>query len=68
LKTKRRMSFRGVYLVKGKAFKTGGEISNIKNVSCNHIHIPLLFVKNFEKIFQKNLQKQNKWCKRSPKC
>jgi hypothetical protein len=24
--------------------------------------------KDFEKIFQKYLQKQNKWCKRGPKC
>jgi hypothetical protein len=24
--------------------------------------------KDFEKIFQKNLQKQNKWCKCGPKC
>jgi hypothetical protein len=29
------------YLVKGKSFETGGEISNIKNASCNLIHIPL---------------------------
>jgi hypothetical protein len=27
-----------------------------------------LFAKDFEKIFQKNLQKQNKWCKCGPKC
>jgi hypothetical protein len=24
--------------------------------------------KDFEKDLQKNLQKQNKWCKRGPKC
>ena len=24
--------------------------------------------KNFEKDLQKNLQKQNMWCKRGPKC
>jgi hypothetical protein len=24
--------------------------------------------KDLEKIFKKNLQKQNKWCKRGPKC
>jgi hypothetical protein len=24
--------------------------------------------KNFEKVLQKNLQKQNMWCKRGPKC
>jgi hypothetical protein len=27
-----------------------------------------LFAEDFEKIFQKDLQKQNKWCKRGPKC
>jgi hypothetical protein len=32
LKAKRRISFKGsFYLVKGKSFETGGEISNIKN-------------------------------------
>jgi hypothetical protein len=46
-------------LVKGKAFETGGEISNLENASCNFIHIPLTICKkDFEKIFQKNLQKQ----------
>jgi hypothetical protein len=40
LKAKRKISFRGSsYLVKGKAFETGGEISNLKNASCNHILI-----------------------------
>jgi hypothetical protein len=60
LKAKRRISFRGsLYLVKGKAFEIGGEISNLENVSCNLIHIPLTpLQKDFEKIFQKNLQKQ----------
>jgi hypothetical protein len=55
LKTKRRISFRGSF-VKGKAFETGGEISNLENASCNLIHIPLTTCKkDFEKIFQKNL-------------
>jgi hypothetical protein len=41
LKTKRRISFRGSFvLVKGKAFKTGGEITNLENASRNHIHMP----------------------------
>jgi hypothetical protein len=31
----------GFYLVKEKAFETGGGISNLKNDSCNHIPIPL---------------------------
>jgi hypothetical protein len=43
------------YLVKGKAFKTGRGISNLKNASCNHIPIPLTICKRF---FQKDLQKQ----------
>jgi hypothetical protein len=47
LKGKRRFSFRGsFYLVKGKAFETGGEISNLENASCNLIHIPLTICKN----------------------
>jgi hypothetical protein len=34
LKAKRRISFRmSLYLVKGKVFEIGGEISNLKNVS-----------------------------------
>jgi hypothetical protein len=37
-------------VVKGKAFETGRGISNPKNVSCNHIHIPLTICKVFEKI------------------
>jgi hypothetical protein len=35
------------YLVKGKAFEIGGEISNLENVSCNLIHIPLTIYKRF---------------------
>jgi hypothetical protein len=58
LKAKRRISFRGVYLVKGKAFETGGEISNLENASCNLIHIPLTIYKKNLKRFSKNLQKQ----------
>jgi hypothetical protein len=70
LEAKRRISFRGSFdLVKGKAFETRGEFSNLENASCNLIHIPLTICKKaFEKIFQKDLQKQNKWCKCGPKC
>jgi hypothetical protein len=47
LKAKRRISFRGsFYLVKGKAFEIGGEISNLKNASCNLIPLPLTICKN----------------------
>jgi hypothetical protein len=48
LKAKRRISFRrSFYVVKGKAFETGGEISNHKNASSNHIPIPLTTFKSF---------------------
>jgi hypothetical protein len=48
LKAKGRVSFRGsFYIVKGKAFETGEEISNLKNASCNHIPIPLTICKSF---------------------
>jgi hypothetical protein len=46
LKTKRRISFRGSFVkVKGKAFETGGELSNLEYASCNLIHIPLTICK-----------------------
>jgi hypothetical protein len=36
LKTKRRISLRGSFvLVKGKAFEIGGEISKLENALCN---------------------------------
>jgi hypothetical protein len=54
---------------KEKHLKQGEKISNLENASQNLIHIPLTICKkDFEKIFQKNLQKQNKWCKCCPKC
>jgi hypothetical protein len=46
LKAKGRISSGGsFYLVKGKAFETGGGISNLKNASRNHIPIPLAICK-----------------------
>jgi hypothetical protein len=61
LKAKGRISFRGsFYAVKGKAFETGGEISNYKNASCNHIPIPLTTYKSFLIDFQKICK--NKTC------
>jgi hypothetical protein len=58
LKTKRRISFKGsFYLVKGKAFETGGEISNLENASRNLIHIPLTISKSFLKRFSKRICK-----------
>jgi hypothetical protein len=70
LNTKRRISLRGSFvLVKGKAFETGEKISNLRNASRNLIRIPLTICKRtLKKNFQKHLQKQNKWCKRGPKC
>jgi hypothetical protein len=54
---------------KEKHLKQGEKISNLENASQNLIHVPLTICKkDFEKIFQKNLQKQNKWCKCGPKC
>jgi hypothetical protein len=51
LNTKGRISFRGSFvLVKGKAFETGGEISNHENASYNLTHIPLTTCK---RIFQR---------------
>jgi hypothetical protein len=44
-------------LVKGKAFETGGEISNLKNASCNLIHIPLTICKRLRKQFPKRICK-----------
>jgi hypothetical protein len=43
-----------LFKVKGKAFETGGEISNLKNASCNLILIPLTIYKRFSKIICKN--------------
>jgi hypothetical protein len=45
------------YLVKGKAFETGGEISNLENASCNLIHIPLTICKKILKRFSKRICK-----------
>jgi hypothetical protein len=68
LKAKRRISFRGsFYLVKGKAFETGGEISNLENASCNLIHITLTICKRILKRFSKSFAKTNMWCKSGPK-
>ena len=70
LNTKRRISFRGSFVqVKGKAFETGGE--NFKSWKCfakSYLFTFDYLQKNFEKDLQKNLQKQNIWCKRGPKC
>jgi hypothetical protein len=60
LKAKRRISLRGsFYLVKRKAFETGGEISNLENASCNLIHIPLTICERILKRFSKSFAKTN---------
>jgi hypothetical protein len=56
------------YLVKGKAFETGGGISNLENASRNHIPIPLTICKKNLKSFSKRFAKTSKWCKFGPKC
>jgi hypothetical protein len=48
-------------LVKGKAFETGGEISNLENASQNLIHLPLTICKRTLKIIYKRISK-NKIC------
>jgi hypothetical protein len=54
---------------KKKHLKQGEKISNLENASQNIIHLPLTICKKgFEKNLQNNLQKQNMWCKRGPKC
>jgi hypothetical protein len=59
LKAKGRISSGGsFYLVKGKAFETGGGISNLKNASRNHIPIPLAICKRIWKDFSKRFEKQ----------
>jgi hypothetical protein len=70
LNTKRRISFRGSFVqVKRKAFETGEKISNIENaLQKSYLFTFDYLEKNFEKDLQKNLQKQNMWCKRGPKC
>jgi hypothetical protein len=51
-------SFRGIfYLVKGKAFEIGGEISNLKMLLAIVFLYLWLFAKDFERIFQKELQR-----------
>jgi hypothetical protein len=48
-----------------KHLKQGEKISNLENASQNLTH---LFFDYLQKNLQKNLQKQNMWCKRGPKC
>jgi hypothetical protein len=48
--------------------KQGEKISNLENASLNLIHLPLTICKRtLKRIYKKNLQKQNMWCKCGPK-
>jgi hypothetical protein len=69
-KTKRKISFRGsFYLVKGKAFETGGENSNLeKRISQSYSYTFDYLQKNFEKTLKRICKNKNMWCKSGPKC
>jgi hypothetical protein len=70
LNTKRWISFRGSFVKsKEKHLKQREKISNLENALQTLIHLPLTICKRSLKwIYKKNLQKQNMWCKRGPKC
>jgi hypothetical protein len=52
---------------KEKHLKQGKKILNLENASQSYSYTFDYLQKDFEKVLQKNLQKQNKWCKRGPK-
>jgi hypothetical protein len=53
---------------KEKHLKQGEKISNLENAYHNFYTYTFYYLqKDFEKTFQKNLQKQNMWCKSGPK-
>jgi hypothetical protein len=56
------------YLVKGKAFETGGEFQILKMLLEIIFLYLWMFAKVFEKIFSKRFAKTSKWCKCGPKC
>jgi hypothetical protein len=70
LNTKRRISLRGSFVKsKEKHLNQREKISNLENALQNLIHLPLTICKRtLKRIYKKNLQKQNKWCKHGPKC
>jgi hypothetical protein len=56
-------------LVKGKAFETGGEnFKSWKRFANSYSFTFDYLQKIFEMDLQKDLQKQNMWCKHGPKC
>jgi hypothetical protein len=70
LNTKRSISFSGSFVKsKEKHLKQGEKISNLENALQTLIHSPFDYLqKIFEMDLQKDLQKQNMWYKRGPKC
>jgi hypothetical protein len=67
LKAKGRISFTGsFYLVKGKAFETGGGISKSKKCFLQSYFYTFDYLQKFLNRFPKDLQKQNLWCKCGP--
>jgi hypothetical protein len=49
--------------------KKGEKISSLENASQNLIHLPLTICKRtLKRIYKKDLQKQNMWCKHGLKC
>jgi hypothetical protein len=53
---------------KEKHLKQGKKISNFENALQKSYSFTFDYLKkNFEEDLQKNLQKQNMWCKRGPK-
>jgi hypothetical protein len=62
-------SGRVLFKSKEKHLKQGEKISNLETASRkSYLYTFDCLQKDFEKIFQKKLQKQNTWCKRGPKC
>jgi hypothetical protein len=69
LESYRENFFRGsFYLVKGKAFETGGEFQILKMLLEIIFLYLWLFAKEFEKDFPKRFAKISKWCKYGLKC
>jgi hypothetical protein len=69
LKTKRRISFRGSFVQsKEKHLKQGDKFQILKMLLQSYLYSFDYLQKDLEKVFKQNSQKQNKWCKRGPKC
>jgi hypothetical protein len=57
-------------LVKGKAFETRGENFKLENASQKSYSFTFDYFakRTLKRIYKKNLQKQNMWCKCGPIC